>query len=138
MGKDGLLPSAFGKIHPKYQTPMLPTIITGVAAALLSGLLPIGTLGHMVSFGTLLAFAIVSLGILILRRTRPDLPRPFRTPWVPFVPIMGVLVSIGLIIGLEGQAKFWATAWILVGLAVYFLYSRHNSVLQNEAKARGE
>lgn len=138
MGKDGLLPSAFGKIHPKYQTPMLPTIITGVAAALLSGLLPIGTLGHMVSFGTLLAFAIVSLGILILRRTRPDLPRPFRTPWVPFVPIMGVLVSIGLIIGLEGQAKFWATAWILVGLAVYFLYSRHNSVLQKEAKARGE
>ncbi len=130
MGKDGLLPAAFGKIHPKFQTPFLPTILTGIAAALLSGLLPIGTLGHMVSFGTLLAFAIVSAGILILRKTRPELPRPFRTPWVPFVPIMGVVVSLALIIGLEGQAKLWASLWLVIGLVVYFGYSRYNSKLQ--------
>ncbi len=130
MGKDGLLPSAFGKIHPKYKTPLLPTIITGIAAALLSGLLPIGTLGHMVSFGTLLAFSIVSVGILILRYTRPELPRPFKTPWVPFVPIMGTLVSLALMLSVENEAKKWAIIWLIVGLAVYFLYSRHNSKLQ--------
>jgi APA family basic amino acid/polyamine antiporter len=90
MSKDGLLPPVFSAVHPRFKTPWLATIVTGAVAMVCAGLLPIGLLGQLVSIGTLLAFAIVCAGILVLRRTDPDIPRPFRTPWVPVVPVLGV------------------------------------------------
>lgn len=134
MGKDGLLPASFAKIHKKYQSPYIPTIITGVAAATLSGLLPISTLGHMVSFGTLLAFTIVCVGVLVLRYTRPDIKRPFKTPLVPLVPVLGALVSIGLMLALSREAQLFALGWIVLGLFVYFLYGRANRAKQEAGK----
>jgi basic amino acid/polyamine antiporter, APA family len=130
MGKDGLLPRSFANLHPKFHSPMLPTIITGIVAATLSGLLPIATLGHLVSLGTLLAFAIVCVGVLVLRRTRPEIPRPFRTPWVPVVPILGTFVSILLMVGLKQIALLAGLGWLALGLVIYFVYSRQNSLLQ--------
>ena len=88
MAKDGLLPRAFSRLHPRFRTPFLPTLVTGAVCAVVAGLLPLDLLGELISIGTLMAFAIVCLGILVLRRTRPDLPRPFRTPWVPLVPLL--------------------------------------------------
>jgi APA family basic amino acid/polyamine antiporter len=94
MSRDGLLPAWMSRLHPRFRTPHLTTIVTGLIVALAAGFTPIGVLGHLVSIGTLFAFVVVSLGVLVLRRTHPDLARPFRTPWVPFVPIASALVSI--------------------------------------------
>ncbi len=131
MGKDGLLTSKFAEIHPKFQTPHIPTIITGIGAATLAGLLPIGTLGHMVAFGTLLAFTIVCVGVLILRYTRPEIPRPFKTPLVPVVPVLGALISLGLMYGLSDLAKQISFGWLVLGLIIYFTYSKRHSKLNN-------
>lgn len=130
MGKDGLLPTAMSKLHPKFRSPMLPTLLTACVAALLAGLLPILTLGHLVSLGTLLAFAIVCGGVWLLRRTRPELPRAFKTPLVPLVPILGILISLGLIANLESVAIKAGVAWLVVGILIYFLYGRNNSALR--------
>ncbi len=92
MSRDGLLPAVFGKVHPKFQTPYVTTIVTGIVAALVAGFFPIALLGELVSIGTLLAFVIVCIGIMVLRYTRPNIPRPFRTPLVPVVPILGILI----------------------------------------------
>src|SRR5919197_5512062 len=92
MSRDGLLPPVFGKVHPKFQTPYITTIVTGVVAAAVSGFFPIGLLGELVSIGTLLAFVIVCCGVMVLRYKRPNIPRPFRTPMVPAVPILGILI----------------------------------------------
>ena len=94
MAKDGLMPAWAGRLHPRFRTPHVSTIVTGVVVALAAGLTPIGTLGNLVSIGTLMAFVIVSLGVIVLRRTRPDLPRPFRMPLVPLLPILSALVEL--------------------------------------------
>lgn len=94
MGRDGLLPRTFARVHPEYRTPYVTTIIAGLAAALLGGFLPLTILGELVSIGTLLAFVIVSLGVLVLRYKQPDLPRPFKVPFMPYVPILAVLISV--------------------------------------------
>ena len=86
MSRDGLLPALFGRVHPRFRTPHLSTLITGAVVAVAAGLLPLTTLSHLVSMGTLLAFTLVCVGIIILRRTAPDLERPFRTPWMPLGP----------------------------------------------------
>src|SRR6185437_13339770 len=96
MAKDGLLPASFSRLHPRFRTPYVTTILTGVVCAVVAGLLPLDLLGELISIGTLMAFAIVCLGILVLRRTRPDLERPFRTPWVPLVPLLGAGTCIGM------------------------------------------
>lgn len=130
MAKDGLLPPAFAKIHPKYKTPYVTTIITGIFCAIFAGLFPIGILGELVSIGTLLAFAIVCVGVWVLRRTRPNLPRPFKTPMVPLVPILGTLISVVQIFSLPPDTWLRLIIWMAIGFLIYFTYSRKHSRVQ--------
>src|SRR5256714_5862936 len=123
MSRDGLLPPLFAAVHPRFRTPHLSTTITGAIIALVAGLTPIAVLGQLVSIGTLLAFVLVSIGVIILRRTEPDAPRPFRTPGVPFVPIAGALISLAQMIGLPIATWQRLVVWLVIGLAVYFSYS---------------
>jgi APA family basic amino acid/polyamine antiporter len=129
MAKDGLLPPFAKKIHPRFRTPHITSIITGLVVAVAAGVTPIGALGELVSIGTLLAFVIVSLGIVFLRRKRPDLRAPFRTPWVPFIPILSALVSLALMAGLPATTWERLVVWMVVGLAIYFTYGRSHSEL---------
>jgi len=130
MSRDGLLPPLFGKIHPKYQTPYISTIITGLVAMVVAGLFPIGLLGELVSIGTLLAFVIVSAGVLVLRYRSPNLHRPFRTPLVPLVPILSILICGYMMSGLPGDTWLRLLIWLALGLAVYFLYGKQHSRVQ--------
>ena len=129
MSRDGLLPRVFGKVHPKFQTPYITTIVTGVIAALVAGIFPIGLLGELVSIGTLLAFVIVCGGVIALRIQRPDIPRPFRTPFVPLVPILGIVVCLAMMFGLPSDTWIRLIVWMAIGLVIYFLYGIRNSRL---------
>jgi basic amino acid/polyamine antiporter, APA family len=130
MSKDGLLPAWAGRVHPRFHTPHISTLVTGVVVALAAGLTPIGTLGSLVSIGTLMAFVIVSFGIIVLRRTRPDLPRPFRMPWVPLLPLLSAAVSLTLMLGLPRATWERLVLWMVLGVVVYFVYSRKHSRLR--------
>jgi APA family basic amino acid/polyamine antiporter len=130
MANDGLLPPFAKKIHPRFRTPHITSMITGAVVAVASGFTPIGALGELVSIGTLLAFVIVSVGVLFLRYRRPDLERPFRTPWVPFVPILSALVSLGLMLGLPGETWLRLVIWMAIGLVIYFSYGHRHSELR--------
>jgi APA family basic amino acid/polyamine antiporter len=136
MSRDGLLGKWAASVHPKFRTPYLSTIFTGLAVGLATGILPLQLLGQLVNIGTLLAFVLVCMGVLILRRTRPDLDRPFRTPWVPFVPIMGILCCAGLMATLPMDTWIRLVVWLIIGLTIYFGYGRRHSHLQKEL--RGE
>jgi basic amino acid/polyamine antiporter, APA family len=127
MSRDGLLPEVFGKVHPRFKTPYVTTIVTGLVAAAVAGFFPIGLLGELVSIGTLFAFVIVSAGILVLRYRRPELPRPFRTPLVPVVPLLGILICGYLMYGLPPDTWVRLIVWLIIGLAIYFLYGRTHS-----------
>jgi len=127
MSADGLLPAIFGEIHPKWRTPWRSNLILMVFVSLFSGFLPISTLGHMTSIGTLLAFVIVCIGVMVLRRTRPDLPRPYRTPLVPLVPILGIVVCLAMMVSLDKATWYRLVIWIVIGFAVYFGYSRRRA-----------
>ena len=130
MSRDGLLGRWAGRVHPVHRTPYLSTIYTGTAVALAAGLLPLQLLGQLVNIGTLLAFVLVCAGVLILRRKRPELERPFRTPLVPFVPIMGILSCFGLMLTLPADTWIRLGVWLLIGFIIYFGYSRKHSVLR--------
>jgi APA family basic amino acid/polyamine antiporter len=130
MSKDGLLPRWAGRIHYRFHTPHISTIITGAGVGLASGLTPIGTLGTLTSIGTLMAFVIVSIGIVVLRQTRPDLPRPFRMPLVPLLPILSAIVSLILMAGLPWQTWERLILWMVIGIAFYFLYGYRKSRLR--------
>src|SRR5574338_101434 len=129
MSRDGLLPPVFGKVHPKFGTPYVSTIVTGLVAAAIAGAFPIGLLGELVSIGTLLAFVIVCGGIIVLRRTQPDLPRPFRTPMVPLVPILGILICGYMMYGLPKDTWIRLIVWMAIGMTIYFLYGKKHSAL---------
>ena len=127
MSRDGLLPPVFGKVHPKFQTPYITTIVTGIVAAAVAGFFPIGLLGELVSIGTLFAFVIVSAGVIVLRYRRPDLPRPFKTPLVPLVPILGILTCTYMMIKLPADTWIRLVVWLFLGLVIYFAYGKRNS-----------
>jgi APA family basic amino acid/polyamine antiporter len=124
MSRDGLLPPLFGKIHPTFKTPYVTTALTGVVVALVAGLFPIATLTQLTAMGTLLAFVMVSIGVWVLRRTNPNLVRPFKTPGMPWVPILGALICLAQMAGLPGTTWLRLVVWLAIGLAIYFSYGR--------------
>ncbi|MEP6546957.1 MAG: amino acid permease [Gammaproteobacteria bacterium] len=135
MSHDGLLPKFFGAVHPKFRTPHIATLITGALAMTFAGLLPIGILGELVSIGTLVAFIVVCLGVLVLRYKRPDLPRPFRVKWVWFTSLMGVAFCSVMAGFLPGATWIRLLLWSAIGIAVYLAYGYKNSRLRGMAGA---
>jgi basic amino acid/polyamine antiporter, APA family len=135
MSHDGLIPKWASKIHPKFHTPYITSIVVGCFVAFLAAFFPIVFLGLLVSLGTLLAFTIVCLGVWVMRKRRPDVARPFRTPWVPVVPILGMVISLALMVSSSLQAKMAFIIWLVVGLIIYFTYSRKHSVLRLKQSA---
>lgn len=136
MSNDGLLWPWVGQLHPKFRTPHKITVVVGIFAAVLAALLPITLLGELVSLGTLLAFTIVSLGVWVMRVRHPDMPRPFRTPLVPVVPVCGMIVSLALMFSLDRPAWIGFGSWLVFGLVIYFGYSRRHSKVQRSLAAR--
>lgn len=138
MAKDGLLPPLFGAVHPRFRTPWIAQIITGGAAMLIAGLFPIGLLGELVSIGTLLAFAIVCAGVFVLRFTDPGIHRPFRTPMFWLISPLGIASCGYLMANLPADTWARLIVWIVIGVAIYFLYGYRNSKLGQKESARGE
>jgi APA family basic amino acid/polyamine antiporter len=135
MSRDRLLPPALGAVHPRYRTPYRITVVTGVAVALLAGFVPLGTLAELVNIGTLFAFVLVSLGVIILRRTRPDLPRAFRVPGVPVLPALSALACLWLMLNLPAETWVRFAVWMVIGLVLYFVYSHRHSRLARGREA---
>jgi len=132
MSKDGLLPPVFSHVHHKFKTPYISTIITGAVAVVLAGILPIGILGELVSIGTLMAFVIVCVGIIFLRYKKPDLHRPFKTPWVPVIPALGALICFVQMVSLPFDTWLRLIIWMALGFIIYFTYSVHHSKLRKD------
>jgi APA family basic amino acid/polyamine antiporter len=130
MSKDGLLPKIFSKVHPKFRTPWISSITVGLVVAVFASTIPLDKLGEMTSIGTLLAFIIVCAGVLVLRSRRPDLPRPFRAPFSPLTPILGILISLAMMLGLPGETWLRLVIWLAVGLVIYFSYGKVHSRVQ--------
>jgi APA family basic amino acid/polyamine antiporter len=130
MSRDGLLPpSFFAAIHPKFRTPHRSTILVGVIVAIVAALLPLKVLAELVNIGTLFAFVVVCASVLIMRYTRPDVPRPFRTPLVPLVPILGIIANLALMVALGWHNWARLVAWLALGLAIYAFYGYRHSRL---------
>jgi len=132
MSNDGLLPRFFGQIHSKFRTPWKTNIFFMFFVSIFAGFVPIKDLGHMVSIGTLFAFSLVCIGILVMRKKMPDAPRAFRTPLVPFVPIAGVLVCGYLMFSLEAESWWRLLIWLGLGITIYFFYGKKHSKLNNQ------
>lgn len=130
MSNDGLIPKAFGELHPKFKTPYKANWILFVFVGLFAAFVPGHVAGDLTSFGTLFAFVLVSAGVWILRKKEPNIERPFKTPLVPIVPILGIVICAGMIVALDAQTLKVALAWMALGLVVYFAYSRHHSKLK--------
>ena len=133
MARDGLLPPFFGRVHPRFRTPSTGTVITAVSAAIVGGLFPVKILGELVAIGTLAAFVTVCIGILILRRTRPDLPRPFRTPWPWFVCPAGAIICGAMMVYLGPATWLRLVVWTAIGVVIYAFYGYQHSRLRNAA-----
>ena len=134
MSKDGLLPPVFSRLHPRFNTPSKSNRLLGVAISLFAGLVPIQVVGEMTSIGTLLAFVMVCLGVLILRKKQPDIPRPFKTPWVPVVPVLGILTCVVMMFSLPGGTWLRLIIWLGIGFVIYFGYGRKHSKLRQEKR----
>lgn len=132
MSRDGLLPRSFSAVHPRFRTPWISTLTVGLFVAVLAAALPIDVLTEMVSIGTLLAFVIVCAGVWILRRRNPGLARPFRTPLVPLVPILGIVISLSMMLSLTEVTWIRLIVWLTIGMGIYFGYSRKHSKVQLE------
>ena len=132
MAKDGLLPSVFSRTHPKFRTPHVTTILTGVAVGVCSMFTSIDEMVDLTNIGTLFAFVLVCVGIMILRVRDPDRPRGFRTPWVPVVPVLGILSCLYLMLGLPSITWLRFGLWLVVGMVIYFLYGYKKSLLRQE------
>jgi APA family basic amino acid/polyamine antiporter len=132
MSRDRLLPPGFSTVSERFGTPIRTTITTGVAVAVISTFVPLSELAELVNIGTLFAFVLVAIGVLVLRRTRPDLPRAFRCPGVPVVPILAVLASFYLMLNLPGATWIRFAVWMAVGLVVYFAYGARRSRLRTD------
>jgi APA family basic amino acid/polyamine antiporter len=130
MSRDGLLPEWAGRVHPRFRTPWISSIVVGFFVAIIAGVLPIGVLSQLTSIGTLLAFVIVCAGVWVLRVKRPDLHRPFKTPMVPLVPILGIGISLGLMLSLPWSTWLRLIVWLILGMAIYFGYGRAHSRLR--------
>jgi APA family basic amino acid/polyamine antiporter len=130
MARDGLLPAGFfGAVHRRFRTPWKATLLTGTSVALMGSLLPLRILAELVNIGTLLAFVIVCGAVLIMRRSHPDAARPFRCPFVPVIPLLGVATCLLLMFALPAENWLRLFIWLLIGFAIYFGYGRHHSVL---------
>jgi APA family basic amino acid/polyamine antiporter len=130
MSRDGLLPAMFSEIHARFQTPYRCNLMFMIFVSLFAGFLPISSLGHMTSIGTLLAFVIVCIGVMVMRKTNPELPRPYKTPLVPLVPILGVVVCFAMMYSLDWITWGRLVVWLAIGLAIYFMYGRSHSHLR--------
>ena len=129
LSRDGLLPGWFAKVHPRYGTPHRPTIALGAFTALVAGLLPIGEVARLVNIGVLSAFIVICASVIVLRIRKPDLPRAFRTPWVPLVPLIGIGFSIWLLSELALVTWTVFLVWVAIGLVIYFGYGIRHSKL---------
>jgi APA family basic amino acid/polyamine antiporter len=129
MSRDGLLPRSLAKVHPRFGTPYRITLIVGVVVAVLAGFIPLAELAELVNIGTLFGFALVSVAVVVLRRKRPDLPRSFRVPLMPVVPILSVAACVVLMLFLTVETWLRFLVWMLLGFVVYFVYGRRHSRL---------
>jgi APA family basic amino acid/polyamine antiporter len=129
MSRDGLLPAAFSTVHPRTQTPVRVIVVAGVGMAAVAGLTPIGHVAELVNIGTLAAFLLVCLGVIALRHTHPGVPRPFKVPFMPLVPLAGAGTCLYLMAQLPAVTWYRFLAWLVLGMAVYFGYSRRHSQL---------
>jgi APA family basic amino acid/polyamine antiporter len=136
MSRDGLLPEWLSAVHPRFGTPYRSTILMGVIAAVLAGFIPLAALAELVNIGTLFAFLVVSIAVLILRRTRPDLPRAFRAPLVPLVPVLSVLGCLFIMLNLPLDTWLRFLAWMVIGIVIYFVYGRRHSHLGTAGEGR--
>ncbi|MGA2437162.1 MAG: amino acid permease [Acidobacteriaceae bacterium] len=133
MSKDGLLPKTFSNVHPRFRTPWISSITVGLVVAVFASTIPLDKLGEMTSIGTLLAFIIVCAGVLVLRARRPDLARPFRAPFSPVTPVLGILISLAMMLGLPAETWLRLLIWLAIGLMIYFGYSIRHSKLNKSA-----
>lgn len=134
MSRDGLVPKVLSKVHSKYKTPYINTLFFGTLSALMGGLIPLDELASLVNIGTLSAFILISVAVIVMRKTQPDLPRAFRCPGVPYIPILAIVSCGVLILNLNGQTFIRFIIWLVIGMAVYFLYSRKNSLLNRDTE----
>ncbi len=134
MANDGLLPPTFARVHPRFRTPYVTTILTCLVSAVFAGLAPLKLLGDLVNIGTLFAFVVVCFSVIVLRWTQPNLPRHFRTPWVPLVPLLGAGICFWQMYSLPWDTWVRLFVWMLLGLGIYFGYSRRHSKLNNPAR----
>ena len=133
MARDGLVPKEFfSAVHEKFRTPWKSSILTGVFVALLAGFLPLRVLAELVNIGTLFAFVVVCIAVLVLRKTHPELHRPFKCPWVPVVPIIGIIMCLFLMLSLPAENWLRLVIWLGIGFVLYFAYGAKHSVLRKE------
>jgi APA family basic amino acid/polyamine antiporter len=132
MCRDGLLPRRLGKVHPRYGTPALLTLIMGVLISILAALVPLSEIVKLVNIGTLFAFVLVNIGVIVLRRTRPDMPRPYRVPLSPVLPLLGIAFAVYLMTDLPGTTWIRFVVWLAIGLLIYAVYGYRHSRLRTE------